>query len=96
VVVGVGNVSTLSLRQRIIPGPLLGRVGAAFRTLIFGLVPLGALAGGLLASDVGVARSFAVAGGIQLVVMAVVGPTLVARIRTVERPSRVVISLVDD
>ena len=47
------NVSILSYRQRITPPELLGRVNAAFLWVCFGVVPLGALAGGLLGSQWG-------------------------------------------
>lgn len=80
VAVAVGNVTTLSLRQSVIPSELLGRVGSAFRMLLYGLIPLGALAGGILASQVGVREAFASAGGVQLVVFAVAAPALVRRI----------------
>ncbi|MGC3995977.1 MAG: MFS transporter [Propionicimonas sp.] len=61
-VVGVvntlGNVVTQSWRQRLVPGPLLGRVGGASRALGFGLMPLGALTGGLVAEQFGLAVTF--------------------------------------
>lgn len=41
-------ITSVSLRQRICPDHLLGRVGATMRFLIMGVVPLGALAGGVL------------------------------------------------
>lgn len=40
------NVITVSLRQRIIPDALLSRVNSAYRMLGWGMMPLGALAGG--------------------------------------------------
>lgn len=45
----VWNILVMSLRQSIIPGRLLGRVHGSWRTLLWGIMPLGALAGGLLA-----------------------------------------------
>ncbi|SCL50671.1 Predicted arabinose efflux permease, MFS family [Micromonospora citrea] len=47
------NVATLTYRQRITPPALLGRVNAAFLWICFGVIPLGALAGGTLASQLG-------------------------------------------
>lgn len=44
----VWNVVTVSLRQREIPGQLLGRVNAIYRFFGWGAMPLGALAAGLL------------------------------------------------
>ena len=42
------NVVTVSYRQRSIPDALLGRVNAVYRFFGWGMMPLGALAGGLL------------------------------------------------
>ncbi|CAM3646808.1 MFS transporter [Occultella aeris] len=43
------NVLVMSLRQSIIPSRLLGRVHGTWRTLLWGVVPLGSVIGGLLA-----------------------------------------------
>ena len=43
------NVVTVSLRQQIVPADLLGRVNSVYRMLGWGLMPLGALAGGFVA-----------------------------------------------
>ncbi|MFG3696604.1 hypothetical protein ACGF5C_01580 [Micromonospora sp. NPDC047620] len=47
------NVATVTYRQRITPPALLGRVNAAFLWVCLGVIPLGALAGGTLASQLG-------------------------------------------
>lgn len=52
--VALFNVSQSSLRQRLTPAGMLGRVGATMRWLSWGAMPLGALAGGLVAGFVGV------------------------------------------
>ena len=44
------NVVTVSYRQRIIPGDILGRVNSIYRFFGWGMMPLGALAGGLIVS----------------------------------------------
>ena len=44
------NVVTVSLRQRVIPTQLLGRVNAIYRFFGWGSIPLGAIAAGLLVS----------------------------------------------
>ena len=49
----VGNVATSSLRQRLVPSRLLGRVSGAGTTIAYGAMPLGALAGGLVAEIFG-------------------------------------------
>jgi MFS family permease len=46
---GLWNIVTISLRQRIVPDRLLGRVTSAYRMVGLGAMPLGAFAGGLLA-----------------------------------------------
>jgi len=48
------SVVTVSMRQRMVPSDLLGRVNSAYRMLGWGLMPLGALAGGLVARELGV------------------------------------------
>ena len=42
------NVITVSLRQRIVPDHLLGRVNAGYRLLAWGTMPLGAALGGIV------------------------------------------------
>jgi MFS family permease len=56
------NVVTVSLRQRIVPGPILGRVNSVYRMLGWGLMPLGALAGGFVAHAAGLRAPYVVAG----------------------------------
>jgi MFS family permease len=56
------NVVTVSLRQQVVPGHLLGRVNSVYRMLGWGLMPLGALAGGFVAHAVGLRAPYAVAG----------------------------------
>ena len=61
-----GNVLTQSLRQRLVPAALLGRVGGAGRTLAYGLMPLGAVLGGLIAERLGLAVTFYASVGLFL------------------------------
>lgn len=61
------NVLTMSLRQALIPEALFGRVQGGYRTLVWGGIPLGALAGGLLADATSVPTVFAMSGAAQLV-----------------------------
>ncbi len=44
----VWNVITVSLRQTIIPADLLGRVNSVYRFFAWGMIPIGAAAGGVL------------------------------------------------
>lgn len=66
VVGGIGimvwNVITVSLRQRMAPGALLGRVNSVYRLLAWGTRPLGAGVGGLLAQFLGTQTMFFVMG----------------------------------
>ncbi|MFF0476878.1 MFS transporter [Streptomyces sp. NPDC004284] len=48
------RITAVSLRQRLTPAPLLGRVNATFRFLAWGSMPFGALAGGLVGQYAGV------------------------------------------
>jgi MFS family permease len=59
---GMWNVATISLRQRIVPDALLGRVTSAYRLIAFAAMPVGAALGGLLARAYGLASPFTVAG----------------------------------
>ncbi len=60
------NVVTVSLRQRITPDHLLGRLNAAYRFFGWGAGPLGALAGGLIAEIFGIPAVFLLAVIISL------------------------------
>jgi MFS family permease len=50
---GVVNVLVITLRAKITPDRLLGRVAASARLLVFAAIPLGAVAGGVLAGTLG-------------------------------------------
>ena len=56
------NVITVSLRQRIIPDHLLGRVNSAYRLLGWGSMPAGAALGGATAELIGVRPMFVLCG----------------------------------
>ncbi|MEO3925822.1 MFS transporter [Micromonosporaceae bacterium B7E4] len=47
------NAAAMSYRQRVTPAGLLGRVNAAFLWVCYGVIPLGALFGGVLGSQLG-------------------------------------------
>jgi MFS family permease len=68
--IAVWNVITVSLRQRITPDRLLGRLNSAYRLVAWGTMPLGAAAGGLLAEWIGLRAMFAVMGALVLVLLA--------------------------
>jgi MFS family permease len=51
--VTVWSVVTVSIRQRMVPAELLGRVNSAYRLVTWGAMPAGALLGGLVAERLG-------------------------------------------
>jgi MFS family permease len=66
--VGVGSVVSVSLRQRLTPDDLMGRVGGAWTGIVWGAVPVGALAAGTLAAYGGLRLPVLVAGVLQCAV----------------------------
>jgi len=48
------NVNQVSFRQAIVPVRLQGRLNATMRTIVWGTLPLGAIAGGVLGNAIGV------------------------------------------
>ncbi|MGM7423808.1 MFS transporter [Cellulosimicrobium sp. CpK407] len=56
--IAVWNVVTVSLRQRITPDALLGRLNSCYRLVAWGTMPLGAAAGGLLGELFGLRSVF--------------------------------------
>jgi MFS family permease len=56
------NVVTVSLRQRIVPDELLGRVNSVYRMIGWGLIPAGALAGGFAARLAGLRAPYLASG----------------------------------
>ncbi len=63
------NVVTVSLRQRIIPDRLLGRVNSGYRLLAWGTQPLGALLGGVIGQLFGLNTVFILAGAVTLLLL---------------------------
>jgi MFS family permease len=59
--VAVSNVLVVSIRQAVTPDRLLGRMNASYRTLVYGAIPFGALAGGVLGELIGLRATLAVA-----------------------------------
>jgi len=58
----IWNVITVSLRQRISPDEMLGRVNAGYRMFAWGTMPIGALFGGFIAEVFGFEAVFWLAG----------------------------------
>jgi MFS family permease len=63
------NVVTVSLRQRITPDRLLGRMNASYRLVGWGTMPIGAVLGGFLAETLGLRATFAVAAALVLLLL---------------------------
>jgi len=57
----VYNITQVSFRQGLTPEPLLGRMNATMRFLVWGTLPLGGLVGGLLGQHLGVRETLWVA-----------------------------------
>jgi predicted MFS family arabinose efflux permease len=59
-------ITNVSLRQRLTPDRMLGRVNATMQFLIMGLFPLGALLGGVLGELVGLRATLWISGGVAV------------------------------
>ncbi|WP_171986569.1 MULTISPECIES: MFS transporter [Nocardiopsis] len=79
------NVITVSLRQRITPDRLLGRVNSGYRLLAWGTMPLGAAAGGLIAELLGLTWVYATMGLLCLGLLAGLARMDDARLAAAER-----------
>jgi MFS family permease len=69
VTVALWNVVAVSLRQRITPDRILGRINSSYRLVAWGTRPLGAAAGGLLGELLGLRAVFAIAAAVVLVTL---------------------------
>lgn len=75
----VYNIQQVSLRQSITPERLQGRMNATMRFLVWGTMPLGALAGGALAATIGIRPALFVGAAGQVVAVL---PILLSPLRT--------------
>jgi MFS family permease len=73
------NVVTVSLRQRITPDHLLGRMNATYRLLGWGGMPIGAGLGGLIGELLGVRAVFLAAGLASMLLIPVAAVVLTPR-----------------
>jgi MFS family permease len=62
------NVQVMSVRQAIVPEHLFGRVQGAYRTALWGAIPVGSLAGGAVGAWWGLPAVFVVAGVLGMVI----------------------------
>jgi MFS family permease len=70
------NVITVSLRQRLIPAELFGRVNSVYRFLGTGTMTIGAFLGGLIAFRFGLRATYWASAGILAIVLLVGAPRL--------------------
>lgn len=74
--IGIWNVLSVSLRQQLVPTALYGRVFGAWRTLVWGPVPVGAWLGGLVARTAGLRSPWFVGAAIFAAATALAWPGL--------------------
>jgi MFS family permease len=79
------NVVMVSLRQRITPDRLLGRINSGYRLIAWGAIPLGAVTGGLLTQWFGIRSVFVVMAVVSLLVLAGLAVATNERMAAAER-----------
>lgn len=84
--VAAWNVLSMSARQILVPGESFGRFHGAWRTVVWGSAPIGAVASGLVAAQFGLRAPWLVGGTLILLQLAF-APSLMRRIEArVEHP----------
>ncbi|MHA7198650.1 MFS transporter [Arthrobacter alkaliphilus] len=78
----VYNIMQLSMRQRVCPPRLLGRMNASIRFVVWGVMPIAALASGLLAENIGLVPTLWIGVGGSMVFVA---PVLFSPLRGMRR-----------
>ena len=82
------NVITVSLRQRLIPPELFGRVNSVYRFLGTGSTSIGALVGGQIAFRYGLRATYLVSGTLLIVVLVTTAGALLRHGRVYMAPER--------
>jgi len=85
--IGAGSVVAISLRQRLTPPDLMGRVGGAWRGLVWGAAPVGALVAGGLAAFAGLRLPLVLAGVLQCAVGILLARPLLRSLREGTNPA---------
>ncbi|WP_343074787.1 MFS transporter [Phytoactinopolyspora alkaliphila] len=75
------NIVSVSLRQQLVPAALLGRVNSVYKMLGWGLMPFGALAGGLVAHELGLRAPYVIAGVVRGLALLMAASTLLRALR---------------
>jgi hypothetical protein len=83
----IWNVVTVTLRQELVPLTLLGRVSSVYRLLGWGIIPLGALAGGVIAHEISIRAGYPIAGALRALALLISLPLLIRAHRQGQRPS---------
>jgi MFS family permease len=83
---GLSNVIQLSLRQTCTPQSLMGRMNAAFRTLLFGGGALGGLCGGLAGGALGLRAGLTLVAVLSAAMVVPVALSPVVRLRSMPDP----------
>jgi predicted MFS family arabinose efflux permease len=83
IAVPIYNINQISLRQSLVPPALQGRMNATIRTIVWGVMPLGALLGGVLGSAIGVLPTIIVAGLISVSAVLWIVATPAGRVRSI-------------
>jgi MFS family permease len=78
--VAAGSVVAVSLRQRLTANEVMGRVGSAWRGLVWGAAPVGALLAGAIAVLGGLRLPLVIAGAVQCLVAVVLARQLLRRL----------------
>ncbi|GAA1936197.1 MFS transporter [Brevibacterium antiquum] len=81
----VYNVAQVSFRQRLCPKPLLGRMNASIRFLVWGPMPLGSLLAGFLGDRLGVSTTMWILAACSLAASIPVLASPLLRMRTLPR-----------
>ncbi len=82
--VAAGGVVAISIRQLLTPDEMMGRVGSAWRGIVWGAAPVGALAAGVVAVLGGLRLPLLVAGIAQCLVAVLLGRPLIRRLGGIE------------
>jgi hypothetical protein len=83
------NIVTVGLRQELVPPAFLGRVSSAYRLLSWGLIPVGTLAGGLVAHELGLRAPYLVAAAVRGLALVAALPVLIRPLWTESGQRRV-------
>jgi len=84
---GLSNVVQLSLRQTCTPPSLMGRMTAAFRTLLFGGAALGGLCAGLIGGAMGLRAALALVAICSAATLVPIAMSAVVRLRAMPVPA---------